>query len=84
MSSETEMKWKKSLSLVDKSRMVEITSIPYTPKKRKYVKSLVFITHAPNKANTQKAILMLPTSPAKHFAFFLKLKNRKTKLAKTG
>ena len=32
----------------------------------------------------QNAILKLPMSPAKHLAFFLKLKNKKTTLAKIG
>ena len=64
--------------------MVEITSIPYTAMNNKYAKFSVFTINNPNKAKTQNAMLMLPTSPAKHLALFLKLKNKNTKLAKIG
>ncbi len=64
--------------------MVHTVSIPYTAKKRIQVREPVAKMSFNNKNMIQKAMAMLPTSPAKHFAFFLKLKNRNTKLASIG
>jgi hypothetical protein len=45
---------------------------------------LVFNINCKIKVIIQKEIAMLPTSPAKHFARFRKLKNRKTPQAMIG